>query len=298
MWILLVLFLVSGCGASGNRLVSGRLPKEAECKKFIDSIPAGYTHDWIEAPEEPGNPASPTLRIFYYYPTSLQGKVTAFFNGGPGGSSHSSFGVMETALSKSNLNGKISFVYIDQRGTGCSSDYPNEASDEKMYERAKWYGTRGIVEDAEPIRKKLMGDKPWSVFGQSYGASIGHRYEILHPQSTEKIIAYANTLNANDESRLKERIRSQFPAWDKYFSIHPEDRKAIAVLLAELGTDWCLKFKKGEKYCGYSILDPLVYSLAFLDGWDWMHNWLTKLVVNDRMRTNAVLEFANENLRL
>jgi hypothetical protein len=54
-------------------------------------------HGFITVPEEPGNAQSPQLKIFYYHPRDLLGKVTLFSNGGPGSSSHSSLPLVQTA---------------------------------------------------------------------------------------------------------------------------------------------------------------------------------------------------------
>lgn len=264
------------------------------CPQFIASLPQNYVHDWVNVPEEPGNPNSPTLKVFYYHPKTLTGEVTLFLNGGPGGNSHGTHELLDKSLGKFSLTDKVSFVYMDQRGTGCSSDYPDDPRDEKILERARWYGTRGIAADAEAVREKLMGSKPWSVLGQSYGAFIVHRYAVLYPDSLHKALAYANTINADPLKRAKDRIASQFFAWDRYFDQYPGDRARIKLLLTQLTPSTCLTTPDNQHVCGYELISPLVsQSLGFMDTWPKIHKTLSLMVPQDMLQLEKIKKFAS-----
>ena len=44
-----------------------------------------------------------------------------------------------------------------------------------------------IIKDAERIRKQLIGDKKWSVLGQSFGGFCATHYLSFYPESLEKV---------------------------------------------------------------------------------------------------------------
>ena len=42
--------------------------KPGDCKEFIANLPANYFHDWMTVPENPFDPSSPQINVFYYGP--------------------------------------------------------------------------------------------------------------------------------------------------------------------------------------------------------------------------------------
>ena len=44
-----------------------------------------------------------------------------------------------------------------------------------------------IIKDAERIRKQLIGNKKWSVLGQSFGGFCATHYLSFYPESLEKV---------------------------------------------------------------------------------------------------------------
>jgi pimeloyl-ACP methyl ester carboxylesterase len=295
LFLFVPLLMAAGCSSSSsdNSLRPKAQQKEVSCEEFRRKLPAGYVSQFIDVPEESGNPASPHIKIFYYYKSPLKGRVTLFLNGGPGGSSHSSFALMEDAIHDFGIADQMTFIYMDQRGTGCSSDYPSADTDDQMFERGKWYGTRGIVGDAEQIRRAVVGDHPWSIFGQSYGAMIAHRYAVLAPGSLDRVVAYANTITPDHFMRARDRMVSQIDVWNSYFAAYPADRMKVATLKQYLSLQVCVPVLN-EPTCGLELVSPLAGSyLGFHDTWSRMHTWLSRLVVDGFVKIDELTRFAD-----
>jgi pimeloyl-ACP methyl ester carboxylesterase len=83
-------------------------------------------------------------------------------------------------------------VLLDQRGTGLST--PATAQTLRGMQpaaQAEWLShlrADGIVRDAEHLRRALLGDQPWSIFGQSFGGFTALTYLSLAPAGVERAI--------------------------------------------------------------------------------------------------------------
>lgn len=267
----------------------------SECTTFIKSIEDRYTYSWIQVAETPK--ALDTISVFYYYrKTNAFRNPVIFFNGGPGYTSHGLEGVFELNKTKMSAgkNIDVDYIYMDQRGTGCSTGFPIGTSPEAI-EKLKWYGSAGMVQDAEEIRKRLIGTRKWKVFGQSFGAHVVHRYIQMYPQSIAKAFAHGYTEGLSDLDFLTGRIGSQARVLEAYFKKNPTDRSRLQLLNMHLADeDICFK-KKNVKYCGYEILTPLVYLLSFRDRWNDLHEALVKMVPENKV-DEAGLESYVENM--
>lgn len=250
----------------------------ADCQEFINSIQVKYEYDWVKSKAVPGRADSADIYVFYYYmkTTLVNGRLKnpiAFFNGGPGFDSHGQAQQMEIARIKHQIKTELNFVYIDQRGTGCSSPYPRGRSFEVL-EALKSFGSRGIVYDAEVIRQKLVGSRPWKIFGQSFGAYIVYRYLSLFPQSISKAYAHGNAVGVLDEDRSYYRILSQHTVTESYLKAYPDDRSRLVLLKAALANKANCLHNTRQYYCGYEMMNPLVYSLGYKSNWENIHRWL------------------------
>ena len=84
-------------------------------------------------------------------------------------------------------------LLLDQRGTGRSTpatrprlealDSPRAQADYLSHFRAD-----SIVRDAEAIRRRLLGDEPWSVLGQSFGGFCAVSYLSLAPEGVREAL--------------------------------------------------------------------------------------------------------------
>ena len=203
-------------------------------------------------PAVPGAPApvAPAAVVAVQLPST----PVVFFNGGPSSNSRNSYSLMLRQQALEDTGKTISWVFIDQRGTGCSSAYPQVATqtrqlssqpasstsnptsapvyDPDLLQRLSHYGSKEIVADAEAIRKDVMkGDLPWIIFGQSYGAEIVHRYVNDAPAGIKSAFAHANVINGDGYVRMRNRIKSQGRVLDLYFAAEGKDDQAILASL-------------------------------------------------------------------
>lgn len=282
------------------------------CETFRKTIPSDWQQGHLEVPEDPTSPDGIKIKVFYYGKILADVPPTVFFNGGPGISSHGSFRLFQTTQTKLDPDKKISFVFIDQRGNGCSAYYPQETvfgtdadgeditDREKIIDRLVHYGSRGIVSDSEFVRRHLLAEKKWNIFGQSFGTHVVHRYLQIAPAGVQSAHGHGNAINANPYTRQKERIASQIRVLDEYLKQFPEDKALIAVLNRELdprlNPDRCFEYGEvgsGDVMCNYEVTGELVGLLGFTDAWPELHDWFGVLVKDGKLNEVELTRFLN-----
>jgi pimeloyl-ACP methyl ester carboxylesterase len=264
--------------------------REQNCKDF-QSQNNFDIKDYIEVPENPDDPEGRKIKVYYYGKIRSGKTPVVFFNGGPGSSSWSSHDQISVSQWDMDPSFSLGFIYIDQRGTGCSDPYP-EGDDPDTLQRLTHYGSKGIVADAEAIRKKLLLDQPWKVFGQSYGAFIVHRYMVDAPQGIFSAHAHANAINSDPVERFANRIYSQQRVLERYFQQYPNDRKIIENLRSLLTKDYCMQDETTKlKDCGYNLLTSLISLLGFQPDWKALHRWLNQIWTEDGLNLDSLKRF-------
>lgn len=261
-----------------------------DCSEFISKLPSDFYNAYITVPEDWNNPNGNKIEVFYYGrkdPKQIRPTI-AFFNGGPSSSSHSSFEVIEGHAESKNIN----FIYIDQRGTGCSDPYPDGNTVESA-KRLTNYTTRSIVKDAEKIREAILGkNSKWKIFGQSYGGMIVHRYISMFPNSIISAHVHGYAIMTDQNEWMKLRILSQKRVTEDYFKAHPEDQASLQKIKTLLPNDYCLR-DNDISLCGPVIMDILRHPLGFSDSWDEMHWWIDNLVEFIVSEPNMMIGFSN-----
>lgn len=258
---------------------------DSACNEFQDSLPLDYFKGTVQVPEDYSQPEGRKIRVFYYGHLTEGKDPIVFYNGGPAADSHSSYSVLQR-ISESK---ELSFIYIDQRGTGCSDPFPSEPTTETV-ERLTHYTSTEIVKDSEIIREKILGPKSqWKVFGQSYGGLIVHRYSLVAPQSIKGAYAHGFSLMEDQTEWLKMRILSQKRVLSVYFEKYPEDRALLAQARSQVSEDMCFE-EDGTEVCGPKVLDALTMFLGFSTSWSGMHQTIRSFVDEDGdlMETNLL----------
>ena len=250
-------------------------------------LPADFSKGFIEVPEDYNNPQGRKIQVFYYGKLEAGKDPVVFYNGGPASDSHSSYSI----LSEKSESQNFSFLYIDQRGTGCSDQFPTAATKETV-ERLAHYGSTEIVKDSEVVRKKLLGEQSqWKVFGQSYGGLIVHRYAMVAPQSIKGAYAHGFSLMQDQTEWLKLRIQSQKRVLKMYMKDYPEDEAKLTKLRSLVKEDLCFQ-DKGTEVCGPKLLDALTIFLGFSNSWPRMHSAIGNLLNgNDTLDMQALQDF-------
>jgi pimeloyl-ACP methyl ester carboxylesterase len=262
---------------------------QSDCSAFISQLPAGFIKGYVSVPENWGDPGGRKINVFYYGSRKAgeDRPAVLFFNGGPSSDSHGSY---ET-LGSDPRSEKFDFVFIDQRGTGCSDPYPAGAGFEAA-KRLAGYTSRAIVKDAEEIRKTVFGpDKKWSVFGQSYGGMIVHRYIAVAPQAIAAAYSHGYAVMTDQVEWMKYRILSQNRVAENYFRQYPRDRAALDALRSQIPAGKCFE-DEGSRVCGPALLDALRHPLGFQDSWEGMHWWIENLAQDSALNDNMLEGFS------
>jgi pimeloyl-ACP methyl ester carboxylesterase len=148
------------------------------------------TNREFELPLDYANPAR-KIRVFAREVVS-PGKEKAdlpyvvFFQGGPGSGS-------PRPATNSGWIKRMAQDYrvllLDQRGTGISTPVTAQAlrglSPEEQAAYLRHFRADNIVRDAEAIRASLIGDRKWTILGQSYGGFCSMRYLSESPEGLE-----------------------------------------------------------------------------------------------------------------
>lgn len=144
---------------------------------------------FFDLPLDHNNTSSDTIRVFareVYQPASEHKDLPylVYFQGGPGFGANRPMG-NDGWIKRATQEFKV--LLLDQRGTGLSSpiNYQSLAhlSPEQQAEHLTFYRADSIIQDAELIRKQLIGDNKWSIIGQSFGGFCVLKYLSDAPQS-------------------------------------------------------------------------------------------------------------------
>jgi pimeloyl-ACP methyl ester carboxylesterase len=282
--------LLNGHIPTRQEIKTGDIRFDNACETFRKKIPSDWFQDSIEVPENPADPSGQKIEVFYYGKIKEGVTPVVFFNGGPGGDSHGSFNQLSKQQTISDPENVISFIYIDQRGNGCSDYYP-QGNTPEVLQRLTHYGTRGIVADAEAIRKKL-GLTSWIAFGQSYGGFIVHKYAMIAKEGLKAAFSHAGVITENGYTRSFNRIKAQTRVLQEYLNAYPEDQKSLKILGEELNLKVCFKDQKSSlEVCGFEALDEIPLFLAFRTDWKNLHSWIKVMVKDEHINVEAVGEF-------
>lgn len=256
------------------------------CAQFRGALPKQWLQGFVDVPEDWAKPAGAKIKIFYYGRKQADAAEVpiVFFNGGPGQDSHSSY----DAFQGTNDGKTAPLIYIDQRGTGCSTPYPN-GQDVASLTRMLKYGSRAIVQDAEAVRKKLFGAKTWRAFGQSYGGYIVHRYIEVAPAGLAAAFSHGAAIYQDDADFLRLRLLAQKKATDRYFAKYPADRAALALAKSQIKPTTCFQ-DRSMKICGLPILDVLVFVLAFDYQWPDLHLLIEGLATQQKVALPSLVK--------
>lgn len=243
------------------------------CQEFRESLPKNFVQGFVEVPEDYENPNGRKISVFYYGRLEKNKAPVVFYNGGPASDSHGSY----TTLEGKAESQKLSFIYVDQRGTGCSDAFPSEPTGENV-QRLTHYTSTEIVKDSEVIRAKLLGNQAkWKIFGQSYGGLIVHRYSIVAPESVSEAYAHGFSLMNDQVEWLKRRVQSQKRVLEMYLKSYPQDRETIAQIRSKISEKLCFE-DQGTEVCGPKLLDALTIFLGFANTWPRMHQTIQALL--------------------
>jgi len=90
---------------------------------------------------------------------------------------------------------KYRILFLDQRGTGRSTVINHQThgkikTPQEQADYLKHFRADSIVRDAEHIRKELIGNKTWSIIGQSFGGFCACTYLSFAPEGLSEALLF------------------------------------------------------------------------------------------------------------
>ncbi len=281
-----------GCSRSKDNKVPPPLTSTGEsCEVFKKALPKDVIQGYVEVPEDYEDPNGHKIKVFYYGRTgTVTNPTIVFFNGGPSGDSHSSYQSLESKkLEQGVTNSQFPLLYIDQRGTGCSTLYPKVQTIEDLI-RLGHYGSREIVLDAETIRNKVQGKKTWKVFGQSFGGLIGKRYLQIAPKGIRSIHVHGFSNTQDDLGWLAQRIDTQNRLTEDFLAANPGTAEIYDRIENLITNETCIGTGP-SKTCGRSILYSFARIIGFQHAWPFLNHTLRSFLKNDQLDLKAMKRY-------
>lgn len=265
VFIILSTFLILLCGCvsaplnSQSRTVSSDRSSNA-CTAFIENLPPRFTHGFLEVPEDWfSSDNEKKMRIFYYArmaPHDPENSPVMLFNGGPGAESWYLYNSLKNQLDDL----KVSVIFMDQRGTGCSTKYP-EALPSQPDVQLRHFDSRQIVMDAENLREHLLGKQAnWRIYGSSFGSLIVHRYLAMKPQHLTEAYAHAfGVIENKADYRYLNRVYVR-ERLEQFLSLHPNAERNVTTWLEHHQLTSC---SNNQNSCSLGVVP---YEIAALLG--------------------------------
>lgn len=163
-----------------------------------------------------------------------------FFQGGPGFSSPRPTGPggwLKRALQEFRV------VLLDQRGTGLSTPVTAQTlrhlpTPQAQADYLQHFRADNIVRDAEAIRSHLIGDKQWTVLGQSFGGFCAMHYLSAAPEALREVLITGGIppLARPTDDIYRATYRRVIARNRAYYERYPDDVARIHEIVQHLRT--------------------------------------------------------------
>src|SRR5436190_536095 len=224
-----------------------------------------------------------------------------FFQGGPGSGSPRP---MANSGWIKRMAKEYRVLLLDQRGTGISTPVTAQSlrnlSPEEQAAYLRHFRSDNIVRDAEAIRAQLIGDRKWTILGQSYGGFCAMRYLSASPEGLEAALITGGipslTRTADDVYRATYAI-----VLDKnrrYYERYPGDVERVREIARHLaGHD--VRLPNGSRLT-VERFRQLGFHFGMSDGFETVHYLLEEafigIVDGEReMNANFLLHFDQQH---
>ncbi|MEU2205823.1 alpha/beta fold hydrolase [Streptomyces hygroscopicus] len=134
-------------------------------------------------------------------------------------------------------------LLLDQRGTGRSTPanrqtLPLRGGPAEQAEYLSHFRADAIVRDCELIRRQLIGDRPWTVLGQSFGGFCAVNYLSQAPEGLDAVLI-AGGLPAVDRGTDVDAVyRTAYPRMERktlaHYARYPQDAETVRALVRHL----------------------------------------------------------------
>ncbi len=207
-----------------------------------------------------------------------------YLQGGPGFESPRP--VTNSGWIKKALN-RYDILLFDQRGTGRSTPANfhtiGDWGPKKQVGYLQHFRADNIVNDAEFIRNKMIGDKPWSILGQSFGGFCALNYLSFHASGLKEalitggippLIAHPDDIYRRTYKRVKQKNLN-------FFNIFPnaQDRSCR---IADIIQKTSPKLPNGDKLT-IERFQLLGLQLGFHDGYANLNYLFENAISNEKL---------------
>ena len=161
-----------------------------------------------------------------------------FFQGGPGSGAPRPGGA--TGWIKRALT-EFRVLLLDQRGTGASTPTTAQTlrhlgTPEAQAEYLQHFRADNIVRDAEAIRKVLIGEKRWSILGQSFGGFCALNYLSSSPEGLKEVLITGGipSLTATADDVYRATYPRVIAKNRRYYERYPDDVQRVREIVQYL----------------------------------------------------------------
>ena len=207
-----------------------------------------------------------------------------YLQGGPGFESPRP--VTNSGWIKKALN-RYDILLLDQRGTGRSTPANfhtiGDWGPKKQAGYIQHFRADNIVKDAEFIRNKMIGDKPWSILGQSFGGFCALNYLSFHASGLKEalitggippLIAHPDDIYRRTYTRVKQKNLN-------FFNIFP-NAQDIACRIADIIQKTSPELPNGDKLT-IERFQLLGLQLGFHDGYANLNYLFENAISNEKL---------------
>lgn len=199
------------------------------------------TDHFLEVPLDHSAPHGRTIEV-YAREVVAPGKKDddlpwlLFLQGGPG---HKAARPGEGAAWLERALRDYRVLLLDQRGTGRSTPANRQTLPADPREAAAYlrhFRADSIIRDAELLRRALIGDRQWTVLGQSFGGFCTVTYLSLAPEGLREafITGGLPSLTAAPDEVYRAAYPRVRAAAERYFERYPGDREIVHRVLEHL----------------------------------------------------------------
>jgi pimeloyl-ACP methyl ester carboxylesterase len=238
-----------------------------------------FTEHRFQLPVDYANPSAyPKITVFAREVVA-PGKENAdlpllvFFQGGPGFAASRPGGAggwLKRALQDFRV------LLLDQRGTGLSSPITAQTmrhfvSPQAQADYVSHFRADNIVRDAEAIRKRLIGDKQWSILGQSFGGFCALRYLSAAPEALKEVLITGGipSLTATADDVYRATYPRVIAKNARYYARYPGDVSRVRDIVQYL-SDNNVAMPGGGRCTPQRFLQ-LGMALGMSDGFETLH---------------------------
>ncbi|QXJ24203.1 alpha/beta fold hydrolase [Actinomadura graeca] len=200
------------------------------------------TDHFLDVPLDHAAPDGPSVRV-YAREVAAAGKEDAdlpwllFLQGGPGYKANRPGAGSGAWLDRALRDYRV--LLLDQRGTGRSTPANRQTLPSDPQEAAaclRHFRADSIVRDAELLRRHLVGDRPWSVLGQSFGGFCAVTYLSFAPEGLREVFITGGlpSLTATPDEWYRASYRRIAAANERYFARYPGDQDVARRIVARL----------------------------------------------------------------